>query len=295
MYKLATAHLRRYTLLDQREDLDKAITNFKSFLPPSLWMLKGLLNRQAASFLAYAYMKRAILSNQPEDANRAAECLRPLRRRPAPGISRHEVTERLVVALAFQVQSETGNAMIEIGEISLLCDELLTSNAPDPFTSRSIVLFADAVFYKFRVWEPDLPLNQVNQCLQLARIRKPKLRVAHIVLALCLTSRYFMNLMNDDYEAAASILGEITSSPGESQDLRQDRYLAVLQSLVAMMAVIRQAHTTSGFSETVDRVRAYMVEHPFGDPVLQENASHCEPDRTGPGRGPGGTVPPLGG
>ena len=249
-------------LLDQREDLDEVITHFKSFLQVSSGLrMRDRLHRQASSFLAYAYMKRAILSKQPEDADRAAGYLRPLRRKPAPGISRHAFTEQLVEALAFQVKSESGDVMIKIGEISLLCDELLTSNAPDRFTSRSIVRFADAVSYKFRVWDPDLPLDQVIGCLQLARMRKPKLRVVHGVLALCLYSRYSMNLVNDDYEAASSILGEIISSPGESQD----EYLAVLQPLVASMAVIRsQTHTTPEYSEgAIYRARAHLVDHPF--------------------------------
>jgi hypothetical protein len=207
-------------------------------------------------------IKRAVLSKQPEDAIRAAKYLRDLRGHPqkAPGISLHEVTGLLVEALAFQVKSETGNAMQDIGEMTVLCHELLTSKAPDRFTLPAIVHYTDAVFYKFRVWDPDLPLDQVIEYLQLAKLRKPKLRVAHIVLALCLTTCYFMNLVDDDYEAAASILGKITSSHGESQDA----YLAVLKPLVAMMAVIRsQAHTTSEYSEAKYGDRARLVDHPF--------------------------------
>jgi len=259
IYELGTAQLKRYMRSDQREDLDKAITHLTSLLPPDdSSLIDGRLPLRAALFLALALNKRATLSKQPEDAIRAAKYLRNLRGHPhkAPGISLNEVTGLLVEALAFQVKSGTGNAMQHIGEISLLCHELLTSNAPDRFTSPSIVHFADAVFSKFRVWNPDLPLDQVIECLQLARMRKPKLRVAHIVLALCLTSRYYVNLVNDDYEASASILRETSSSPGDSQD----EYLAVLQTLVEMMAVTRShAHTTP--EEAMYHARAYLVDH----------------------------------
>ena len=69
-----------------------------------------------------------------------------------------------------------------------------------------------------------------------------------------------MNLVNDDYEAATSILGKITSSSGDSQE----ESLAVLQPLVASMAVIRsQAHTTPEYSEAIYRARAHLVDHPF--------------------------------
>jgi hypothetical protein len=268
LYNLDAAQLIQYTMSNRREDLDKAILHFTQsiLLPPHFWLRHGPSTRvlQALSFLSYALVKRSVLSNQPEDAICAAKYLRYLRDQPhqAFGVSRPEVTELLVEALAFQVKSETGNAMQDIREISVLCHELLTSDKfqTDRSTTRTIIHFSKTVVSKFRAWDPDLPLDQVIECLQLARMRKPKLRVAHSVLALCLSSRYFMNLVNDDYETAASILDEITSSPGDSQD----EYLDALQQLVAMMAVIRsQAHTTPEYSEeAIYRVRARLVDYP---------------------------------
>ena len=119
-------------LSDQREDLDKAIIHFALLLPPDSWLLHGRLSIRAALFLALALIKRAVLSKQPKDAVRAAKYLRDLRGHPqkAPGISLHEVKGLLVEALAFQVKSETGTAMQDIEEMSILCDELLTSNHP---------------------------------------------------------------------------------------------------------------------------------------------------------------------
>ena len=259
-------------LSNQKDDLDKAIIHFTKsiLLPPHSWLRHGPLILRALLFLAHALVKRSILSNQPEDTIYAAKYLRHLRERPHQrfGIPRREVTELLVEALAFQVKSEAGNAMEGIREMSVLCQELLTSDESelltsaesDRVTTRSIIRFTGAVFSKYRVWDPDLPLDQVIECLQLARRRKPELRVTHGVLALCLTSRYFMTIVNEDYEEAASILGEITSSPGDSQD----EYLAILQPLVTMMAVIRsEAHTTPEYSEeAIYRARAYLAEHP---------------------------------
>jgi CHAT domain-containing protein len=255
-------------LSNQREDLDKAILRFTETIlfPPHSWVGHGPLIISALLFLAGALLKRSAVFKEPEDAIYAAKYLRHLRNQPHHvfGIPRHEVTAMLVDALASQVISEAGNAMHHITEISALCHELFTSDESDgDMTTRSIIFLSAAVRSKFRVWDPDLPLDQVIECLQLARMRKPELRVAHTVLALCLTSRYYTTLVNDDYEAAASILDEVTppSSPRDGDDV----YVAVLQHLVTLMAVIRsQAHSSPEYSEeAIYRVRAYQVLHPF--------------------------------
>jgi hypothetical protein len=227
---------------------------------------RGPLIIHALLFLAGALLKRSAVFKQPEDAIYAAKYLRHLRNQPHQvfGIPRHEVTAMLVDALASQVISEAGNAMCHITEISALCHELFTSDESDSdMSTRSIIFLSRAVLSKFRVWDPDLPLDQVIECLQLVRMRKPELRVARTLLALCLISRYYTTVVNDDYETAASILDEVT--PSSSLRDGDDVYVAVLQWLVTMMAVIRsQAHTSPEYSEeAIYRVRAYQIVHPY--------------------------------
>ena len=265
-YNLAISQLRRYILSNQRQDLDKAIFHFtESILFPShSWIILGQFILRALFFLAHSLLRRSVVSEQPEDAIYAAKYLRHLRSQPhqAFGFPRSEVTVMLVDALAFQVKSEAGNAKQNITEISVLCHELLTSDASDSDTTRSLILLCSAVIPKFNMWDPDLPLDQVIECLQFARMRKPELRVAHTTLALCLTSRYYTTLVNDDYEAAASILDEITpsSSPRDGDNVCE----AILQRLVTLMAVVRsQAHTSPEYSEeAIYRARAYLAVHP---------------------------------
>jgi hypothetical protein len=219
----------------------------------------------ALLFLAGALLMRSKKFKQPEDAIYATKYLRHLRNQPHQVfcVPRHEVTVMLVDALASQAISEAGNARYHIMEISALCHELFTSNESDSdMTTRSILSLSAAVVSKFRAWDPDLPLDQVIECLQLARMRKPELRVTHTVLALCLTSRYYTTIVDDDYEAAASILDEVT--PSNSLRDGDDVFLAELQRLVTLIAVLRsQSHTSPEYSEeAIYRVRAYQAAHP---------------------------------
>jgi CHAT domain-containing protein len=254
---------QRHMLSGQSEDLDKSILHFAEsiFLPPRLWSKHGLLILKSLFFLACALLKRSQLSQQYKDAIFAANYLRYLLNLPfnAP---RHLVMTMLVEALDVQIKLEAGNVMQNIEEMTPLCRELLTSDVPDVVTTRPVILLVGVVGSKVRPWVPDLPLNQLIECLRLATLHKPELRIARSALAVCLSTRYFMTFVNDDYEEASSILDEIISSrsPGDGQD----EFVALIQRLVTAIAVLRSdTHNTPEYSEeAIYRARTFLAENP---------------------------------
>ncbi|KAH8991564.1 CHAT domain-containing protein [Lactarius akahatsu] len=266
---LAMAQFKRHMLSDRREDLDRSIFHFMQsmLLPHHLWLEHGLLFLQAQFFLASALFKRLELSKQSQDAVLAAEFLRHLLAQPLQtfGFPRHQAITMLLNVLAFQVELEASNAVQNIEEMAVLCHELLTSDASDGDTTRSIALISKAISSKISSWGvPSQPLNltQTIKCLRLARIHKPDLQVAHTALALCLGIRYVTTFVNDDYEEAASILDEcITSSSPSSLGVSRDEFLAGLQFLVTGMAVHQsRTHQTPEYSEEVlYRARAFLA------------------------------------
>ncbi|KAH8995796.1 CHAT domain-containing protein [Lactarius hatsudake] len=265
---LAMAQFKRHMLSDQREDLDRSIFHFMQsmLLPHHLWLEHGLLFLQAQFFLASALFKRLELSKQSQDAVLAAEFLRHLLIQPLQtfGFPRHQAITMLLNVLAFQVELEAGNAAQNIEEMAVLCHELLTSDASDGDTTRSIALISKAISSKISLWDLSQPLNltQTIKCLRLARIHKPDLQAAHTALALCLGIRYVTMFVNDDYEEAASILDEsITSSSPSSLGVSRDEFLAGLQFLVAGMADHRsRTHQTPEYSEeALYRARAFLA------------------------------------
>ncbi|KAI9452962.1 CHAT domain-containing protein [Lactarius psammicola] len=238
IFDLAMAQLDRHKLSNQKDDLDKAILYLTELIflqprsrpEPKPNILLILYN------LAVALNKRSNESNQPEDATCAAKYLRHLRDQPHEMFKfpRHRVTSSLVYALAIRVRLEAGNVMENIGEMADLCREFLTSDASEGETSDVVTLIYKAVFSRIRMGVSDQPLDQLVECLRVARVHKPDPREAHFSLAYCLGIRYLVTFVNDDYEEAASIFDEIiaSSSPG-------DKFLIRVQETVTRMAAFR--------------------------------------------------------
>jgi CHAT domain-containing protein len=222
-------------------------------------------------FLAFALLRRSKVSNQPEDAICAAKYLRHILDLPhqAFGLPRHRVTKLLEDALAFQVEPKAENAVQIIGEMAVLCRELLTS---DIDITRPITLIHDVVRKQIRPWDQDQPLDQLIECLQAVRKHKPHLHEARFALAFCLGIRYCMTFVNDDYEEAASTFDGIltSSSPVDSQD----KFIARTRQHVTALAFIRsKAHQTPEYSEeAIYRARPFLSspveDHPLFNSIV---------------------------
>jgi len=191
------------------------------------------------------------VSKQPEDAIYVAKYLRHLRDQPhaAFGVPHDKVTALLVDVLAFQVKLEANNVEQNLGNLAVLCHELLTLDASDGITTPSIILLAKAFIHKSSLSDYQL-LNQVIECLRLARNYKPDLREARYALASALHARYDMTFANDDYEEAASIYDEIITSGPAGYSQEEFAAKATAQELVTTLAMMRSVvHGSPEYSE----------------------------------------------
>jgi hypothetical protein len=100
---------------------------------------------------------------QPQDANDAADHFLSLREQPHK--ARRQVTTMRVVALASQVMLEARDVMQNIGEMVVLCHELLTSTLSNGAATLLVTLTCKVVFSKIRMGVPDQPLDSLsNAC-----------------------------------------------------------------------------------------------------------------------------------
>ena len=159
----------------------------------------------------------------------------------------HFITQKLVIAFALQVELETGNVRRNIREMAILCHELFTSglDMSGIFTTSLIRFISDTVAPKLLLMQdPDEALDKVIKCLQMARKHRPDLLEARSALAESLFVRYHKTHQNDDYEAATSILDEITASSSSPRD-SQDKSLAIATAMATHLAHLRSiVHAT---------------------------------------------------
>jgi CHAT domain-containing protein len=259
-------------LSNQKEDLDKSIIYLTEsiLLPSQSWQVHGTKILHTLSFLALALVKRSRMNKLPEDAIHAATYLRILRDQPHQtfGIPRHKVTGLLIDSLAFQVELESGNVMVNLAEMADLCHELLILDTPNDHTTMSFSLFLVALLSNLKVippevWDPDQPVDQFIECLRAAREHQLMRDEVRLALACCLYVRYSRTCTNDDYEEAASMLDEVIASNSP-----EDSFLAPAQQLVTMLATMRSSsHRTPEYSEEA----TYRVKELLGSSFAKES------------------------
>jgi CHAT domain-containing protein len=266
VYGLAKARSDRYELLNQEDDLEKAILLLTESVLLQPWSWIELPPGTNILFIFYnlaaALALRAKRSRQPEDISYATKYLRYLRDQPCEmfifPVTHCRVTTALVVVLVFQVQFEFGNMVQHIEEMAILCRELLASHASDHGITHYVDLFAIEVSSKFG----PSALHQPPQSLRLARMHKPELRYVQLALVVCLFGRYLSAFLEDDYEEAADVMDEIIASrsPGDSPDEIAD----AIQQIVTQMAVVRSTtyETLEYSEEAIYHVRAFLSAFP---------------------------------
>jgi tetratricopeptide (TPR) repeat protein len=253
MVSLALKRLHRYTLSNQREDLDKAIVHFTEsiLLPPLSWLQHrqhGPIILDILFALPCALVLRSDVYKQPKDAIYATKYLIHLRDQPreSHNIPHHRVTALLVEALSLQVELEARNLMQNIREMAVLTRELLTLNTSDVDTAHLIILIHAVVESQIHIGVPDQPLDELIECLRAARKQGPYLLKGHIAFAQSLVCRYCMTFVNDDYEEALSILDEIIIHT--SGNIR-DESVAKVQASATVLATVL-ANMRSVFYQT---------------------------------------------
>ena len=243
MFALASKRYFRYSLSNEREDLDKQIVHLTELilLSPLSWPQHGPNILSALFTLARALIFRSDVSKQPEDVVCATNYLSHLRDQPheIPSIPHYRVTAMLVDALALQVELEAGNAMQNIREMAVLSRELLETSDVDA-THLIIIIYA-VVISKIYPDVSDQPLDELIEFSRVARKRRPDLLEGRITFAMSLVLRYRMTSANDDYKEAAFILDEIIAyrSPGNSHDESVAKTRAFATVLVTLLTTNR--------------------------------------------------------
>ena len=272
--RLGIQLLRRYGLLNQKDDIDKSILYLtESLLLATPCAALSWLSHNSAIFvilycISYALYTRSVESKKPEDAIYAAKYLRHLRDpgHPSFAFQRPLVTASLVTTLSLQMRLKASNGVQTMEEMTALTQELLTSDPFSDQTTRATATFARAVGHHrlgHRILELDQDLlNEIIECLQLARMHKPELREVHYYLAEFLFIHHSCT-MNDALDEVVSILDELiaSSSPG-------DEFLPECQKLMADIAMLRSISRHPEHSEeAIYRARAFLASSSFEDPL----------------------------
>ena len=271
--------LRLFSLLNRREDLDKAIVNITDsiLLAPRAWLRHGPIILAFLFVLANALLMRSSVSKQHEDAIYATKYLSHLRDQPheIPNMTdtRYHVTRSLVHALASQIQLEAGNVMQNIREMVVLSRKLLETSdvqVDADHATRLIIVIHEVVSSKIHSGVPGQPLDEIIEFSQVARKRRPDLIEGHMTFAQTLACRYSMTCENDDYEEATSILDQIIphSSHWNSQDESVAKARVAAKILVIALAMRRSItyKTPEHLEEAIYRIRTCASSPSVWDP-----------------------------
>ena len=260
-YLLALQLFERYSLLNQKDDIDKTILYLTEslLLSPLSWLAHGLMIVEALFSLSHSLLERSNLSEEPEDAIYAAiyfRYLRDLAQIPFATFQRQRVTALLVKTLAMQIALEASDVVHTLKEMTTLTRELLTSDPSSDHTTLASACFARAVVGRLPELSQNGLLNEIIECLRLARTHKPELREVPFFLAKCLFIRY----EDADLDEAVSILDEMiaSSSPG-------DEFLAECQELVPRLAIFRTLPENS--EEAIYRAHTFLSSSSVEDPL----------------------------
>ncbi|KAH9059787.1 CHAT domain-containing protein [Lactarius vividus] len=247
---LAVARSERYRLSRQKEDLDKSILHYTEailLLPiSSVGPRLALHVTQPLFLLAAALLDRFKDFNHTEDVKYSIEYLRHLQRLTLKffgtgfGIPKNGVTLMLIRALGAQVESGTVDGTGNIGEMVVLCRELLTSNISAEFLVAAFKNLDNAVNTEFLRELPIPLLDEVIQCLRDA-VKVCPLGSYEVLFALAnqLSTRFFKTCSNDDYEDATALFERILDPNQHGECPDSIRHAAT--SHITLNAVVRSA------------------------------------------------------
>ncbi|KAH9162881.1 CHAT domain-containing protein [Lactarius sanguifluus] len=275
VHTLAKARFVRYTLSQQKEDLDKSILHFTEAilpLPPvsrdghSLNIVKLLFS------LASALLHRSEKFEQPEDVKYSIEYLRYLRGLPLDSfdLSKHTVTTSLIQALGIQVKSEARDSTQAVNEMVDLCREFLSPNISADFPAAAFVPLGWTITGEWVRGRSVESLDKVVECLRDAVRLCPPGSESHPVLfalVVTLSIRFTGTHSNEDYEEGMALLERILdpNQPGECPESVRDRALFLASGFAFARSVIFQKPEYSEI--TISRLRTFLdsssIDEPF--------------------------------
>ena len=294
--RLAIELLVRYGLSNQRDDIDESIlySTESLLLSPISWLAHGPTILDVLTHLAIALMTRSRVYKEPGDAIYAAKYLRYLRdpAHPPLAFQRQLVTTTLLGSLELQIELKASNVVYTLEEMTALTQELLSSDRSNAHTTCASTCFTRAVSFILPELLPIRLLNEIIECLRLARMHNPESREVHFSLAKYLYIRYEYT-MDDELDEVMSILDEMIASgpPG-------DKLLAACQESVSKLAMARSTSHPEDSEEAIYRARAFLSSASVEDPLhplwtqVLERAAKNRFENFGPIDGHGLEAPP---
>jgi tetratricopeptide (TPR) repeat protein len=279
---LATAQLNRYKLSLDERDLDQSILQFTQaiFHPfhPGPVTKYGPNHTVAFFFLAEALHRHTLMSNGPVVGNikhsiKYFYYLRDLSLE-AFGVTRDKVTALLVDALSLQPLQGPADVMTCLKRMTVLCQELLTSDELTGHTALAIETLASAVS-SLHGFDTQL-LEQLIECLREANARLPDLHDVPYALSCCLFMRFYATKSNNDYDEAIAILDKIIASHSSANDPDLRWRAQAAANLAAMLGYRRfDFYGNPDFlEEAIFRRRAHLstvpLEHPNRHTFIQD-------------------------
>ena len=204
---LAEARLARYHLSDEKDDLERSIAHSAEAI---LLLYHPLVRHDPNIITTFFFFSDALLRlsqkfNQLGYAKHCVKHFRYLRDQSleTSRITRGHITTGFAWALATQVQLESIDPMGSIGDMAVLCCELLSLDVPE-----ELLIGAVKALLKFISVQPvsiSLP-DQAIEFLREARTRFPDLEEVPVRLVFALHDRYLLAHSDADYEEAMSVL-----------------------------------------------------------------------------------------
>ena len=283
LVKLAHLRSERFVSSHDEQDLDASILQYTHaiFLPFHHLTEHRQDTTVPAIFirLSRLLVLRSLKSKQPSDVRYSAMFLRYLRDRSLQDeafditpLTQNEVTTSLVRVLALQAELEHGNAMHGIEEMSVLCRELLSSDALEQDLDAAFNGFSETIIDHITDnFGP--PSQHVIECLCEANTRLPDSLSISMALILAFIIRFDVTKSNDDYERAMGHLDKPIAShfPGGSPS----EILRLRLNLAAKLAARRfyYYHNPEHLEEAISRTRALLgfvsAEDPKRDEIIQ--------------------------
>jgi len=281
VYRLATARLGRYLLLDQQDDLEQSILGFTEAILSFPLPLPFPNINQAFHSLTLATFLRAGKSKHPDDVKYSVIYLRYRRGLPhdVHNPFSFPVTSFLVSALAFQAELELGDVYENIDEMADLCGELLDSDISTDFLTSPIEAFVETINVHVvgisgdRKPKRRIPSEKVISSLRRAIIRLPDLARVSIVLAKYLLLRLEITVSDDDYNEGMAILDKVINfrGPGDTPSPYQKEALepAVRFSFFRFLTSGKPEHLEEAIYLNRTLLDRLSLEHPARDNIIK--------------------------
>jgi CHAT domain-containing protein/tetratricopeptide (TPR) repeat protein len=260
---------------DDEQDLDMSILHFTCVIfLPSQSPLSTIGGRRINSIAAFylltdALYYRSVKFRRLSDVKNCIKYLRYLQDRSLEpfDVPYNQVLVSLVGALCLQIELESGYAMQNVEEMSVLSRKLLASDVPELPLNNAINNWARAVIYAGILW--CRPSEQVIECLREAHASLPESSTVSYALAQSFYRRLDVTIKSsDDYEDAMTAVNKIIDAgPGD--------YFEMASYLAPTLANCRFKFSGNPehLEEAIFRFRAYHSALPPEDP-LRRIAAH---------------------